>query len=473
MSSTMTDSTNEKSTLRQNRLSPQKENFDFELPEVPVTSEQVNPASISLNASADHESTTIIPPAQPVPEIKTNFYVDYFDNRKKIPPVNPQPALTVETNQLVDTPRTIDNGSQDAMITEKNPEIATEETYAEPPLDSQAPVIDGAGMAVAVLSQFKSKQESINKQQEKLIQEFSQKIKTATTVTYAAVFFGVVALAAAATLGIMLSKTKAEVSDLAGTTIALKDNIRNIKASPDDLEGIDPSIDQLNEKVDDLTAQLNEIAAHQSKSSSSEKTAISKKSANTKPVDESQTTANVAEKKPAPEASVKTTPAAKAAKNTPAASSNTAINGSTAKPEATNKTATKTDLTVAKKINTIPDKALAVPPNDINNIVNNANLQQPSKPTKTAAPETTHATSPQPSSGWTVNLGSSNRLEDAKNTAARFAQKGVPVSISSVTVKNETRYRLQVKGFKTKDEAAAYANKAKDALKLNSVWINP
>jgi hypothetical protein len=486
MSSTMTDSTNEKPTPRQHRLSPQKENFDFELPEVPVTSGQVKPTSSPLDDTTNTESTTIIPPAQVVPEIKTNFYVDYFDNRKKIQPVNPEPALAAETSQSADNPSTVDNGSQDAMITEKKPATPPEYPYSDPSLDSQAPVIDGAGMAVAVLSQFKSKQESINKQQEKLIQEFSQKIKTATTVTYAAVFFGVVALAAAATLGIMLSKTKSEVSDLAGTTFALKDNIRNIKASPDDLEGIDPSIDQLNEKVDDLTAQLNEIAAHQSKSSP-DKTAINKKAANTKPLDESQTAVTVAEKKPAPEATVKATsdkkptsgtlvkaipPAvAKAAKNTPAASSSTAINVATAKPETTSKTAPKADLTTSKKISAIPDKALAVPANDINNIVNNASPQT-SKPTKTDAPETTKATSPQTSSGWTVNLGSSNRLEDAKKSAAQFAQKGIPVSISSVTVKNETRYRLQVKGFKTKDEAKAYADKAEATLKLKA-WINP
>jgi hypothetical protein len=457
MSSTMTDSTNDKPTPRQHRLDSHKENFDFELPEIQGTSGEINPASEPLN----NEPTTLIPPTQAATEIKTNFYVDYFDNRKKINSINPKPVLATEAEK----PSTINNGSQDAMITEKNPATPTENPYSESPLDSQAPVIDGAGMAVAVLSQFKSKQESINKQQEKLIQEFSQKIKTATTATYTAVIFGVVALAAATTLGFMLSKTKSEVSDLAGTTVELKDNIRNIKVAPDDLEGIDPSIDQLNEKVDELSEQLNEIAAHQSKPSSSEKTAIAKKPANTKPVDESQTTVTVAEKKPTAETTVKTTPAAKVAKNTTATSS-TAINVATAKPE----TATKAGLYVPKKITTIPDKLPAVPANDINNVVNNA-TKQPATDNTTPPPVST--TTAQASSGWTVNLASSNRLEDAKKTAARFTQKGVPVSISSVTVKNETRYRLQVKGFKTKDEAAAYANKAKDTLKLNAVWINP
>ncbi|MDD1608676.1 MAG: SPOR domain-containing protein [Methylococcaceae bacterium] len=487
----MTDFTNEKPSPRQHRLDSQKEDFDFELPEMSVTSEQVNPDSIPLEDMTANASATIIPPTQVVPEIKTNFYVDYFDNRKKIKPKNPEPVFAAEA----DSPSTVDNGSQDTMMSEKTPEMPTENPYSEPPLDSQAPVIDGAGMAVAVLSQFKSKQESINKQQEKLIQEFSHKIKTATTITYTAVFFGVVALAAATTLGIMLSKTKSEVSDLTGTTIALKDNIRNIKVAPDDLEGVDPAIDQLNEKVDELTEQLNEIATHQNKSASSDKTAITKKSANTKPLDESQTAVTVAEKnpasettikaisdkkpvsetpvkaisekKPASETPVKATPASKAVKNTTVPQSTVVNVAPTAKPENTSKTVNKADLTVPKKINAIPDKALAVPANDINNVINSTN---PPAVSHTNPPPTTTA---QASSGWTVNLASSNKLEDAKKTAARFTQQGVPVTITPYTVKNETRYRLQVKGFKNKEEATAYGNKAKNTLKLNSVWINP
>lgn len=479
----MTDFTNEKPSPRQHRLDSQNEDFDFELPEVPVNSEQVNPESSPLENMTANESATIISPTQVVPEIKTNFYVDYFDNRKKIKPENPKPVFAAEA----DSPSTVDNGSQDAMMSEKTPEIPTENSDSEPPLESHAPVIDGAGMAVAVLSQFKSKQESINKQQEKLIQEFSKKIKTATTITYTAVFFGVVALAAATTLGVMLSKTKSEVSDLAGTTIALKDNIRNIKASPDDLEGVDPAIDQLNEKVDDLTEQLNEIATHQNKASSSEKTATSKKSANTKPVDEAQTAVTVAEKKPAAETTIKaisdkkpvsetpikaTTPVAKAAKNTTVTPS-TEVTVATAKPETTSKTANKAGLYVPKKINAIPDKALAVPANDINNVINAATPTPPAVNNTNPPPTTAKTTTAPASSGWTVNLASSNKLEDAKKTAARFTQQGVPVTITPYTVKNETRYRLQVKGFKNKEEATAYGNKAKNTLKLNSVWINP
>lgn len=538
----MTDFKNENPNSRQNRLSSQKENFDFELVEVQVTPDQMNPAPSHLDNFIDDEDaidrllidahfntneepqvvttesddydsidrmlsnqrfnhqeeqhtnpapadvvasepTPIEPPAQAVPEIKTNFYVDYFDKRKKIKTTNPEPVESEpEINQPADKPSPVNNRPQNAM---NNP-TPTEEIHSEQPLDSHAPMFNGSGMAVAVLSQFKSKQESINKQQEKLIQDFSQKIKAATTITYAAVFFGVVALAAATTLGVMLVKTKSEVSDLAGTTTALKDNIKAIsKGSPDDLEGTDPAIDQLNQKVEEVMEQLkeqsqvsnsglkNEVTALQNKVLQLEKSAA-KATAN-KPLDIAQPPVVVVEKKPAVEPIVKTTLTAKTLKKPiveHVAPASVAI--TTAKP--TTKTANKSIDT--PKI----DKAQAVlPANDINNLV---------KPAATApAPQTAIANTPRApqaatantarapqagtSSGWTVNLGSSNKLDDAKKTAARFAQKGISVAINPVTVKNETRYRLQVKGFKSKDEAAAYANKAKDALKLDSVWINP
>lgn len=528
----MTDSTNEKPTSRQNRLSPQNENFDFELADIKITPEQVDlipsplDSFVGDNETIDSErvdadaqqpsinkavpqsyianaAAPIIRPAPVVSEIKTNFYVDYFDSRKKSTATSPEPVSVAKTSQS-----TVDDRSQDAMIPEKNSTTPTEpdvtdDFYSEP-LDNQAPVIDGAGMAVAVLSQFKSKQERINKQQEELIQAFSDKMKSATTVTYTAVFFGVIALVAATTIGVMLLKTKSDVSDLTGTTTAIKDDIKNIaKAAPDDLEGTDPSLDQLNQKVDDVIEQLNEVTALQNKVALLEKKVVTPKlSTTTKTLDNVPPTVDVVEKKPAAEHTVKAVPATKAVKNASAEQGITAttkpennakttnktvksptteqgitvVDMPATKPESSSKTANKVGLYAPKKVSEIPDKAAqAVPANDINNVINNARPQAATPlPATTNTNTTTNNTASQANTGWAVNLASSNKLEDAKSTAARFAQKGVPVSISSVTVKNETRYRLQVKGFKTKDEAAAYANKAKDTLKLNSVWVqNP
>jgi uncharacterized protein YoxC len=349
-----------------------------------------------------------------------------------------------------------------------------------------------------VLSQFKSKQESINKQQEKLIEEFSEKVKSATTVTYAAVFFGVISLVAAVVLGYMLLQTKSELSDLAGTTTALKDDMRNIKTSPGDMEGTDPLIDQLNEKVDGVVEQMQEVETLQNKVALLEK-ATGVKSSGASSKSHAHAAAEPTEKKqPQTVAVVKATPPVavkpvKPVKNASASTGQiTAVNPiaiakpqNLVKPEAvkpeTAKTPNKTNITAKKESEM--DKAIAVPANDINNVVNSGtpqtvsgNTPKVSTNTSTPAPANVAGTAQQPqaaSGGWTVNLASSNRLDEAKKSANSYTQKGVPVTISTTTVKNQTRYRLQVKGFKTKEEAAAYAAKAKDILKLDSVWINP
>jgi gas vesicle protein len=515
MSSTMTDSTNDKPTLRQNRLNPQAENFDFDLAEVQVIPDPVNePSPLTHDGVAneteqhtikivdeaqktnpENNSTSnsfvanesILQPAQTVPEIKTSFYVDYFDKRKQRKAVKPESVLAAES----ETTSSVDR-NQDTMNLEKNSASSDEQTYTdniqvEPPVDSHAPIVNGAGMAVAALSQFKSKQESINKQQEKLIQDFAEKIKKATSITYTAVFFGVVALVAATALGLILLKTKSEISDLAGTTTALEDNIKHISKAPsDDLEGTDPSLDQLNNVVEQLKQESeastddlhNEIATLQNKISHLEKTASGKLAVNASKIVDThipQTPVSVAEKKPVPEVGVKPVPVTKPVK-TPVIEQIEPITVATVKPQSNSKTAIKLPNTVAKKESEI-DKAISVPANDINNVINTANPQANSnsspQPIANSNATSGNNAKSQANSGWTVNLASSNQLADAKKSAASYAQKGVPVTISTFTVKNQTRYRLQVKGFKSKDEAAAYANKAKDTLKLNSVWINP
>lgn len=599
MSLTMTDSKNDKPIRKQNRLSSQNENFDFELVEVQVTPDQINPTpspldnftdDVFVDAKAVQENSTagedydsidrmlskarfddfdelqeaqqvgkmlndahlqgqkttqqasteaniakpkpapIIPPPDVVSEIKTNFYVDYFDKRNKLKTANPEPAVAAtEINKY----SRVENQSSDTMIPEKESVIPhqqpEEDSYLEPSLDSNdsnAPLFNGSGMAVAILSQFKSKQESINKQQEKLIQDFSQKIKASTRVTYTAVFFGVVALAAAITLGVMLLKTKSDVSDLAGTTTALKDNIKNIaKASPDDLEGTDPAIDQLNQKVEGVIEQMkeqsqvssnndlkNEVTALQNKVLLLEKTAaISKNTAN-KPIEPSAPApvAAVIEKKPTAAPLVKTTPTPVPLVNkaTPVVKPVVKVPPVTkplkktttetvppvtaavvvTKPTTPPKQPEKTTVTPKKNTNALDKQTQTLPANDINNVIKATTAPVSSVPAEhapqvapQAAPKTIPVpqaaakttSAPQTGAGWTVNLASSNKMDDAKKTAARFKQQGIPVVISPYKVKNETRYRLQVKGFKSKEEATAYGNKAKATLKLNAVWINP
>jgi len=72
---------------------------------------------------------------------------------------------------------------------------------------------------------------------------------------------------------------------------------------------------------------------------------------------------------------------------------------------------------------------------------------------------------------WIVHLVSFKQEWYAKRKAEEFEKKGIPAKVEKVKVNGETWFRLSVKGFKTKYEAAAYAVKVKKTLNLTSVWV--
>ncbi|CAG1771820.1 hypothetical protein BAC3_02099 [uncultured bacterium] len=514
----MTDFKDDKTMPRQPRLSPQNEHFDFDLADMRVLPDNDIQPSPLENITDDEDAIdrvlmdagfseqtkteanrfasdeTLLPPK--APEIKTSFYVDYFDKRKKTktktqdtPTSNSINTDTIQTASLVkepvaivtpvqetETPEpVIQNTVEKETVLESMAEDIHFGMNAEPENSPEPSFINGSGMAVAVLSQFKSKQESINKQQEKLIQEFSKKIKSATRITYLSMLFGLAALAIAVKLGFTLFQTENKLSELEKTNTVLKDDLRNIKALPIGEEGTDPSLDQITQKMDNFEEQLSDMAELQNKVALLEKNtlALARQSA-TLSSPRPETSEATAEAEPV----VKTTPVKPIAKpntsvvekpTTKPATPAKAVHDEQSKPQIATKPAVSKPNTVIKKDDII-EKAIAVPANDINKVTAENHAQKNVKP---AQIQPAVKPTQQSSGGWTVNLASSNRPEEAKKTAAIFQQKGIPVIVSPVTIKNETRYRLQVKGFKNKEEATAYANKAKAALNLNSVWINP
>ncbi len=72
---------------------------------------------------------------------------------------------------------------------------------------------------------------------------------------------------------------------------------------------------------------------------------------------------------------------------------------------------------------------------------------------------------------WVVNLVSFKQEWYAKRKAEEFKKKGVAAVVERVVVNGETWFRLRVKNFKSKYEAAAYAVKVKKILNLSSVWV--
>jgi len=72
---------------------------------------------------------------------------------------------------------------------------------------------------------------------------------------------------------------------------------------------------------------------------------------------------------------------------------------------------------------------------------------------------------------WAVNLVSFKQEWYAKRKAEEFKKKGIPAKVEEVKIKGKKWFRLRVKGFKSKYEAAAYAVKVKKTLNLSSVWV--
>ncbi len=72
---------------------------------------------------------------------------------------------------------------------------------------------------------------------------------------------------------------------------------------------------------------------------------------------------------------------------------------------------------------------------------------------------------------WVVNLVSFKQEWYAKRKAEEFKKKGISAKVEQVKVNGEQWFRLRVKGFKSKYEAAAYAVKVKKILNLSSVWV--
>lgn len=72
---------------------------------------------------------------------------------------------------------------------------------------------------------------------------------------------------------------------------------------------------------------------------------------------------------------------------------------------------------------------------------------------------------------WIVHLVSFKQEWYGKRKAEEFEKKGIPAKVERVEVNGEIWFRLSVKGFKTKYEAAAYAVKVKKTLNLTSVWV--
>ncbi|MDT8406721.1 MAG: SPOR domain-containing protein [Methylococcales bacterium] len=86
--------------------------------------------------------------------------------------------------------------------------------------------------------------------------------------------------------------------------------------------------------------------------------------------------------------------------------------------------------------------------------------------------KTTRRTTTAKKQNWVVHLVSFRQAWYAQRKAAEFQRLGIPVTVNKVTVKGAPWHRLSVPGFSNKNQANAYAERLKQQLQLQSVWIS-
>jgi hypothetical protein len=262
---------------------------------------------------------------------------------------------------------TLDKGAVNAFLNkEENLETVNQGQAKSEPIYQEALESLNNDAGITAFSFIRTGQEAIKKQ----IDDYENKVKKATTITYASLGFGIVALLSTVVMGVIVSSLHTKVSKLTELVSIIEEDMSGVaeKNSDMDINDSAPFIEQSNQKG-------NGPAEHFADP------------------DKPQNTTVVLEKKKPSEAAVKITSGNKKTNNARAAS------------------------------------------------------------------------------GWSVNLTAYKELSDAKRKAANFIQKGIPVEVIAVDMNNTKWYRLQVRGFKNKENADSYAAKIKKSLNLETVFV--
>ncbi len=72
---------------------------------------------------------------------------------------------------------------------------------------------------------------------------------------------------------------------------------------------------------------------------------------------------------------------------------------------------------------------------------------------------------------WAVNLMSVKERSIADKQLSKFKKQGVAAVVKSVKIKGKRWYRIQVTGFKTRQQAQTYAKSVKSKLSLSGTWV--
>jgi cell division protein FtsN len=293
-----------------------------------------------------------------------------------------------------------------------------------------------------------------------LIQAYEHKAKKAAVMTYASLGIGLVALLFAVIMGVIVFGMHSKIAKLSDLVSLLEEDMASIAGKNPDLaiNTSDATIEQLKQKLNGQPERLEELTPPSLDRSENERAVDAKKQVNANTsFDSPQNKPPVLENKKPSEASVKKL--------------------STEKKEPMEHAPLKQSLPSAdgskNKIIPVAEKpATAKKAKDKQQIRNPAlENKKSSEATAKKLSAEKKAGKTQATAGWSVNLNAYENQNYAKNKAAKLSQKGIPVKVIPVDMNNAKWYRLKVGGFKSKEEATAYAAKIKKSLNLNSVSV--
>ncbi|MDO9169202.1 MAG: SPOR domain-containing protein, partial [Methylobacter sp.] len=332
------------------------------------------------------------------------------------------------------------------------------------------------------MSPFGFEREDIKKQ----LKDADNKVKKAKLFGYVALGFGVVALGAAAGLGVMTYSAKTEVSKLTEAVSALEADLAKIVANNPNAEinAMVNSVVQLNQQVysfitelkgnpqfpvDLLTSKVPDIAAKQDSVSKAldmlqVKIGDLEEKVSLAPLDVEPAKVEVASA-PAP---VKE---GNAQEHVPAKNGVTNEHGQIKEKVIPETAAAKVAVipeVLPAKVEAKPEVVLAkekVKPKMVT-----AKPVYAAKPV--SKPDPRQVVRQEAYGEWGVNLIAFKQEWFARSKAAEFARLGVFSEVVPVRENNVTMYRLRVGGFKSKADALSNTAKLKKSLNLDSVWVS-
>lgn len=341
--------------------------------------------------------------------------------------------------------------------------------------------------ALALLTRFKSEQESLNKDQgavnkknQKHLAEAAAAARKAVALAYAGLVFGAAACIAAAVSGFIAYKAKTELAQLIDTRSATA--APAVAASAAAAKNPEPS------PAGPATLADSERVPSEARKSPAATEAPPAETGFAEPVPPAfgQTAAGAAESEPETAASIPASAASAADAGRSAAKSESSAprpggpGGIADEPAAAIGQSPEPESPASGR-DASPE---AVPPS--------LRFAQEPKPASAAAVDVARAKMQDREAGhknwkrknaareqadvqllhaWTVNLAAFQNKWEADGKAAEFSEKGVPVEMVTVKKRGRIWHQLRVSGFADKEEAGAYKKRAEKALGLRGVWI--